>query len=494
MSGFGLNLDLRVSQRQELRTVLSLQTIQSLKILQLATTDLQNLIAEEMLENPTLEMATTDPATEKLPEIQAQEDREQARADATPELKTEAGETYEEVYEYLKRNTDIDEFTSRSAKGGGRDGEPDAKQEAFANLPAPERQLSDHLLDQLRMREIDELDWPLLEQMVYSMDHRGYFEYPMPDIVKSLEGRYSLEEVEWALGVIQDLEPRGVGARDLAECLLLQINRDDPDYPVLERLLTVYWDDVIRNRIPRLSKSLEIDIDEVKLYLELLATLNPHPGAAYSSVARQIVVPDVVVEEDEQDVLQIKLTRENLPRLALSRSYLKMLEGKEADKETLAFVKNKISQAKQLIDAIDQRQSTLERVARSIVARQEGFMREGISALKPMKMQDIADELGIHHSTVWRAVYGKYMQTPQGVKAMNTFFTGGMPKGDGAVSREAVKLKLKEIVDAEDKTKPLSDMALAKALADGGIKASRRVVTKYRKEFGIPDSRVRRSY
>src|SRR5690606_35480617 len=175
-------------------------------------------------------------------------------------------------------------------------------------------------------------------------------------------------------------------------------------------------------------------------------------------------------------------------------TYLKMLEGRKGDKETLNFVKGKLNQARALMDAIDQRQSTLERVANEILKRQQEFMYEGVSGLKPMKMQDIADELGIHHSTVWRAVYGKYMQTPQGIKAMNTFFTGGLPKDDGETSREAVKEKVKEIVDGEDKKKPLSDMAIAQRLDKAGIKASRRVVTKYREELGIPDSRVRRAH
>src|SRR5690606_10183201 len=177
-----------------------------------------------------------------------------------------------------------------------------------------------------------------------------------------------------------------------------------------------------------------------------------------------------------------------------SPSYLKMLEGKQGDKETLNFVKAKLNHARALMDAIDQRQSTLERVANSILKRQHDFMHEGVAALKPMKMQDIADELGIHHSTVWRAVYGKYMQTPQGTKAMNSFFTGGLPKDDGETSREAVKLKVKEIIEGEAKKKPLSDLAIAKKLDEAGIKASRRVVTKYREELGIPDSRVRREH
>lgn len=485
-----MSLGMQVSQRLEQRQVLSLQTIQSLNILQMSTADLQDLVRDELLENPTLEMAEADGPSQAEKEAEAHEKLAEER---DGEATTEAGETYEEVYEFLQRNTDIDEYVPRSANVA-QDGEPDAKQEAFNQVAAPDVQLVDHLREQLRMQEIDDLDWPLIEAILYSLDHRGYLEYPLEDITKAFDGKYCLEETEWALGVVQSLEPRGVGARDLSECLLLQIGKDDPDYPELKRLLSNHWEDVLKNRLPKIAKEMGVTLDEVKLLIDLLGTLNPHPGALYNESPTQMVTPDVIVEEDENGKFVVRMTRENVPRLTISPSYLKMLEGRKGDKETLNFVKGKLNNARQLMDAINQRQSTLERVANEILKRQEEFMSRGISALKPMKMQDIADELGIHHSTVWRAVYGKYMQSPQGIKAMNTFFTGGLPKDDGETSREAVKLKVKEIVDGETKKKPLSDMAIAKKLDEAGIKASRRVVTKYREELGIPDSRVRREH
>jgi len=487
MSGPGMSLDMRIGQRLEQRQVLSLQTIQSLKILQLATTDLQQLVEDELLQNPTLDTAEAEP--------EAPEPAELSDKGAEPEVAepvTESGETYDDVYEYLERHTDVNEFVSRSAQPGDSDEDP--KTEAFNALPAPGRTLADHLLEQLRLKGYDELDWPLLEHLAHSLDHRGYLEYPLEDIAKALQGKYTLPEVEWALHEIQKLEPVGVGARNLAECLLLQVSPKDPDYPRLRLILTDYWEDVLKNRLPRIAREMSTTIEEVKLYVDLLGTLNPHPGTLYSEVPTQAVVPDVIIEEDENAQLIVRLTREMVPRLAINHSYLRMLQEKKQDKETTLFLKAKLNQARQLIEAIDQRQSTLERVARAILKRQEDFMRMGMTGLKPMKMQDIADELSIHHSTVWRAVYGKYMQTPQGVYAMNELFTGGLPSGDTDVSREAVKLKVKEIIDGEDHRKPLSDMAIAKKLDELGIQASRRVVTKYREELGIADSRVRREH
>jgi RNA polymerase sigma-54 factor len=524
--GPSLGLDMRVSQRLEQRPVLSLQTIQSLKLLQLATVDLQALINHELEENPTLEASSEDPAEAPTEFEREERTHEDILAEQSPELTTETGETYEEVYDFLQKHTD---FEDRPPRGASDNGEPDSKQEAFAAVTAPGRTLADHLLEQLRLREIDELDWPLLEQIVYSLDARGYLTYPLEDIVKATNqnqrssspasnggvqqsspasnggvqqsspasnggAQYTLEEAQWALSVIQSLEPKGVGARDLAECLLLQIGKADPDYDKLKTLLTEHWDDVLKNRIPRIAKAMSVDVDEVKLLIEMLGTLNPQPGSIYSTEATQIVTPDVIVEEAENGEYVVRLTRENLPRLSISPTYLRMLEERAADKEALSFIKGKINHARQLIEALQQRQSTLERVANSIVKRQPDYLRWGTSGLKPMKMQDIADELGIHHSTVWRAVYGKYMQTRHGIVAMNELFTGGLPQDDGETSREAVKLKVKEFVDNEDKRKPLSDMAIAKKLADSGIQASRRVVTKYREELGIADSRVRREH
>lgn len=507
MSGPSLGLDMRVGQRLEQRPVLSLQTIQSLKLLQLATVDLQALINSELEENPTLEASNDDPP--EAPNELEREERvhEEIIAEQSPELTTEAGETYEEVYDFLQKHTD---YEDRPPRGASDNGEPDAKQEAFASVMAPGRTLADHLLEQLRLREIDELDWPLLEQIVHSLDSKGYLAYPLEDVVKALNSpasnggarttpderpnQYTLEEAEWALSVIQSLEPKGVSARDLAECLLLQISSDDPDYEALKTLLTDHWDDVLKNRIPRIAKAMGVSMDEAKLLIEMLGTLNPQPGSIYSTEPTQIVTPDVIVDEAENGEYVVRLTRENLPRLSISPTYLRMLEDRAADKEALSFIKGKVNHARQLIEALHQRQSTLERVANSIVRRQPDYLRWGTSGLKPMKMQDIADELGIHHSTVWRAVYGKYMQTRHGIGAMNELFTGGLPQDDGETSREAVKLKVKEFVDNEDKRKPLSDMAIAKKLADAGIQASRRVVTKYREELGIADSRVRRAH
>jgi RNA polymerase sigma-54 factor len=489
-----MSLDMRVSQRLEQRQVLSLQTIQSLNILQMATTDLQQLVSEEMLQNPTLE--SDGPEGEGGAEAEAAAPVAAAEADfdrESPEPRTEVGETYEEVHEFLQRFVESED-TAPGRSHARNDGDADGKQEALQNSAAPGECLADHLLEQLRLADTPEAEWPLLEQIVYSLDSRGYLAYPLEDVVRSLDGRCTQEQAHAALAKVQALEPRGVGARSLAECLLLQVGTEDPDYEKFRQILTVHWQDVLRNKLPQVARAMKVSLEEIKALLEMLGTLNPHPGALYSEVPSQVVTPDVIVELDDNSQWRVRVTGQHMPRLAISHSYLRMLERKEGDRETLQFIKSKITAARALLDAIGQRQSTIERVARAIVKRQEDYLRYGVSGLRPMKMQDIADELSIHHSTVWRAVYGKYMQMPHGIVAMNTLFTGGLPRDEGDHSREAVKLKVKEIIDGEEKRKPLSDLAITQRLKQDGIHASRRVVTKYREELGLPDSRVRRRH
>jgi RNA polymerase sigma-54 factor len=488
-----MSLNIGVGQRLSLRPVLSQQTIQSLSILQMPTAELQGLISKELLENPTLEASDFDrPEAPTDYEAELQTHAEIQAEKPIPESDSGAG--MDEIVEFLQKNTDIDEGVRASNRVSKGAGEEDAKQEVFNQIADVGEDLHDHLMAQLRERECDDLDIPLLEAIVFSLDHRGYLEYPLQDIIVTLQGRYTLEEAEWALSVIRMLDPIGVGALDLADCLLLQIGEQDPDYPLLKRLLTEFWEDVLKNRVPDIARKLKITKEEVKTLISLLGTLNPHPGSAFSHSRAPAITPDVIIDYDDEDNLRVRLTREHVPRLNISPTYLKLLQDNAGDKEALGFIRNKVRNAQTLIDAIDQRQSTLEKVSRRIVSRQPEFIRDGLSGLKPMKMQEIADEIGVHHSTVWRTVNQKYMQTEHGVFEMNDLFTGGLQSGDGDMSREAVKIKVQEIVDNEDKRKPLSDLAIGKALDEFDIKASRRVVTKYRKELGIPDSRVRKQH
>lgn len=493
MSGPGMNLSISIGQRLSLRPVLSQQTIQSLSILQMPTAELQSIISKELLENPTLEAQdfdTPDAPTEYEAELQSH--AEIVAEKPMPEGETGAG--MDEIIEFLQRNTDIDERVRTSSRVSKGAGEEDSKQEVFNQIADAGDDLHDHLMAQLRERNIDDLDMPLLEAIVFSLDHRGYLEYPLQDILVTQEGRYSIEEAQWALETVRSLDPLGIGAENLADCLLLQIGEQDPDYPFLKRLLTDYWEDVLKNRVPDLARKLKVSKEEVKVLISLLGGLDPHPGSAFSHMRAPTVTPDVIVDYDAEDNLQIRLTREYVPRLNISPTYLKLLQENASDKEAMGFIRNKVKNAQTLIDAIDQRQSTLEKVSRNIVRRQPEFIKDGLSGLKPMKMQEIADEIGVHHSTVWRTVNQKYMQTEHGIFEMNDLFTGGLQAGDGDMSREAVKIKVQEIVDNEDKKKPLSDLAIGKALDEFDIKASRRVVTKYRKELGIPDSRVRKQH
>lgn len=485
--GPSLSLNTHIGQRLEQRQVLSQQTIQSLKILQLQTVELRNEIERQLLENPALEFdERTDDSADPVDDEAYRESADEQEAKQDDPLDTEYAE-------YVYESADV------APKPRSDPEASHAKQSALENTSDGHEKLSEHLLEQLHLKSFDPALWPVLEQIVYSLDERGFLTYPLEDVRETLaknDQHFSDDEMQWGLDTIQSLTPNGVGARSVPECLLLQISPNDPDRPVFEKLLLEHWDDVLKNRLPVVAKAIKVPVSELEVYLELLATLDPQPGAGFASETNQVIVPDVVVTFDESlDDWRVDLTNEYIPKLTVSPLWRTQYDNNRVDKTAKSYLKTKLSQAEQLIAAVAQRQSTLQRVSEEIVKRQRDFVAQGINALSKMKMQDIADVIGIHHSTVWRAVTGKYMQTPNGVFEMGGLFTAGFETDDGgSTSREAVKMKIQRLVDDENKRKPLSDQAITNLLKDQGLKVSRRVVNKYRDELNIPDSRVRKQH
>ncbi|MHC5034070.1 MAG: RNA polymerase factor sigma-54, partial [Planctomycetota bacterium] len=297
-----------------------------------------------------------------------------------------------------------------------------------------------------------------------------------------------------ALRVVQQLEPPGVGARDLAECLVLQLDKRDADYEFLSRLIREHFDDVLKNRYPKVAKALGCSIDDLKDAIEKIGALNPIPGALFGEEGAPHVIPDLRVELIDGEY-QVMLEDATLPSLRICGYYARRLQQKDLDSKTEQYLKEKLQGARWLIDAIQQRRSTLFNITSAIVEAQKEFLDQGPMHLRPLKMQDIADEVGVHVSTVSRAMAGKYIQTPRGVYSLKHFFTGGVEKEDGEVeSWEVVRQKLLHVIESEDKSNPLSDEQVASELGKQGIEIARRTVSKYRKVLGIPSSRQRREY
>jgi RNA polymerase sigma-54 factor len=335
--------------------------------------------------------------------------------------------------------------------------------------------------------------------LVWNIDDNGYLRYELNDeFVKGAEVEpvCTVEEASDVLELIQSLEPAGVGARDLRECLLIQLQRTNVGhkYDLEIAIVSDYLKDVVANRLPKIAKALGEPIKTIDEAIHLIQVLNPKPGRVFSNAQVHYVIPDVVVDQIEGK-WEVRVEDSYIPRIHISKHYQELLRNGADDPKVRAYVKKKIDSAKWLMESIEQRKSTLSRIAQHIVDYQTPFLEKGIDALRPLKMQRIADQVGVHVSTVSRAIADKYMQTPRGIFALKFFFNGGTTRADGEEkSIVAIKQKVRDIVSKEDKSHPLSDEEIAGALKREGLEIARRTVTKYRKQLGIPSSRQRRKY
>ncbi|MHC5081337.1 MAG: RNA polymerase factor sigma-54, partial [Planctomycetota bacterium] len=322
----------------------------------------------------------------------------------------------------------------------------------------------------------------------------GYLRYALEEIFDFENGGTSSVQVEKVLSLIQGLEPKGVGGRDLVEVLLLQLDPNDPALLAKETLIRNHLADLEKNRLPRIAKAMGLPMVELKQLVEQVSLLHPRPGVLHSDESPLRIFPDVIVERIDGEYI-IRLEDHYVPTLRISRMYRKLLRDKSENRDTRDYIRKKIESARWIIEAIQQRQNTLYRVACEIFRIQRPFLDHGITRMNPLKMQTIADNLEIHVSTVSRALSQKYVQTHRGIFPLKYFFTGGTARAFGKdLSRATVKMRVEEIVRNEDRTRPLSDEDIAKILGEEGLKVARRTVSKYRKVLNIPSSRRRKKF
>jgi RNA polymerase sigma-54 factor len=481
-----------------MRLKLAPQIIQSIEILQLPLLELRERIDQELLENPMLEAGTVEETPEGGEEAtaEAQDEMEPVEAieeepDAEPEPEPLETENYEAMEEIIRQaEGEEPDWRYRRASSG----DEDAKRAAIENSPAPDMTLQQHLEAQLALTELDPTIRGICLYIVANLDWHGYLEDPLEDLVASMEADVTLEQAEQALSVVQRLEPPGIGARSLEECLLIQLDRREPDYEFLSRLIKEHFEDVLKNRYPKVAKALGCTMEELKAAVEKVGKLNPIPGALFGEEPAPHVVPDLRVEMIDSEY-RIMLEDAALPSLRICSYYARRLQQKDLDPKTEEYLRGKLQGARWLIDAIQQRRSTVFNIASAIVEIQKEFLDKGAFHLRPLKMQDIADRVGVHVSTVSRAIAGKYIQTPRGIYSLKHFFTGGVEKDDGEMeSWEVVRQKLLQVIEGEDKQNPLSDEGIAGELGKQGIEIARRTVSKYRKVLEIPSSRQRKQY
>ena len=475
--------------------------IQSMEILQLPLMALQERIQQELDENITLEKASeeTDEAgnfvadeVEGTPEDAPARDVEEREIVAGDEANNASD--FERLLEISQEWPD-DNYTSGSKPSGNRtDEEGDRQHDLMANAESRPQTLHDYLMDQFHYFDCPPAVRAFGEYLIQNLDHNGRLQSSLPEIVQVYGGAVSLEEAEEALRLIQQLDPAGVGARDLKECLLLQITPHTPLREMLITLIGSHWDDLLNNRLPQIERKTGYSIDDIQAAKEEMKALDFAPGQRFEAAPSQSVTPDLTVEQDENGKYVVRLIDEYIPQLRISRRYIRMLEG-NPDQATKDFIRRKIESARWLIESIEQRYTTLKRVAQAIVDHQIDFLENGPEHIAPLKMQQIADVVGVHVTTVSRAVDGKHIATPRGIFALKRFFGGGTTTAEGdEVAWDIVRLKLKELVDNEDKSSPLSDDALVAEMAKLGYTLARRTVTKYRKAMNIPSSRQRKQF
>lgn len=461
-----MTLKLHLSQEQLQK--LTPQQIQLSALLQLPIQNLEQAIDEELEKNPALEI-DEEATLRKLERKKGDENRDRQESYDDPEY------DWESLFSRANR--------SAGFSYGGREESPD--------LPQPDTPgFFEKILQQIRTSGLSEEDMTIAEQIIWNTDSDGYLKVPVENIAYRLN--VAPEKVEGVLHLIQQMDPPGIGSRDLRECLLSQLREMDvPDYVV--KIVKYHFNDFANHRFEQILRQLNISREDLDKARKIIGRLNPKPASDDSSFDNYVVVPDLIVTE-ENGVFQVMVNDGSIPELKISSTYLDLVSRKKkVDKETRDYLKKKIDSARWFIQSVYQRRDTMVRVMKAIIKRQKPFFEGRLDSLKPMILKDIAEDVGMDISTISRVTNGKYVQTPVGLYELKYFFSEGMKDVDGDdVSTRLIKQALKEIVDHEDKRHPLNDEKMVRALEERGFNIARRTVAKYREQMGIPVARLRR--
>ena len=454
---------------------------QAIKLLPMSTLELADLLNQEMVENPLLEEVPTE-------ELQPAE-QQQAQEKPADQPANEKGDSWDDAdYEYFFGDYLDDGYRSRT---------PSEVKELppIENTLSTAASLSDHLLWQLSLQTSDELLQHIGGAIIGNLDDDGYLVASVEEIAAM--GEWPVAEVERALQHLQTFDPIGVAARDLQECLWLQLRHLGLEGTPTEKIVTEHLRLLQNHQVPEIARKLGMTIDDLREHVEIIRNLDPKPGSRYNPSQSQYVIPDVYVVKVE-DQYVAALNEEGLPQMRISPVYKRLLDktvagGGEQNDDTRAYVKDKFRSALWLIKSVDQRQKTIHKVATSIINFQREFLDQGIEYLRPLVLRDVANDIGMHESTVSRVVNNKYMHTPQGVFELKYFFHSGISSSYGeSVSSVTIKQRIRKIIENEDPRKPLSDSKIVSILQKEGLMLARRTIAKYREELKIPTSNQRK--
>ena len=497
-----MKMEMQGTLRMEQRLKLAPHMIQSMEILQLPILALQERIEQELNSNPVLELVET-PADEEGESEDRQPANDAGEDISEKDLVVDTDNNKADDFKRLDSiSDDFHDYKDYMDQAGpyrrrALNDEPDRKLEAIKNTAAPPQSLHDHLAEQWLFVEAGPAVKKAGNTIIDYIDRRGYLSVRLEQLHNKDKNDFTLDDLQEALPLVQQLEPPGVGARDLQDCLLIQMAQSSGDMSFEIRLVTDHMEDLLENRLPEIARKMHCSIEAVNRAVERMSRLDTSPGLQVGPDLNHPVTADVIVEESENTgEYTVRLADSSLPSLRVSDYYSKMVRDAGVAEKTKKFLQDNIRSAQWIIDAIEQRKSTLLRVTRAIVKYQKDFFEKGQLYLQPLPMSKVADEVGVHLATVSRAVAGKYMQCAAGVLPLRKFFSGGMEDTTGhARSWEAIRAKLQQIIDAEDKAKPLSDDQIRKKLAEAGIEnLARRTVAKYRKLMNIPAARLRKKY
>jgi RNA polymerase sigma-54 factor len=496
----------QLSQRLTQSLVLAPQLQQSLALLQAPTLELKALVEQELQQNPVLEEAPSmemespdkDGAEGEKEAPTPESDLGEPPSDLSfdPASEKASNEPVDDFQAEFERLVQLDQewrehFAQTNLPVRSSPEDEEKRQFMFDSLVAS-TSLQEMLLEQARESGLPEGSWPIVEVLIGNIDDYGYLKTPVEEVAFSTNS--TPEKVLEVLKVIQTFDPPGVGARDLRECLLLQMERAGHQNTLEYRIVNEFMEALGKRRIPEIARGTDTSIDEVQEALERIARLEPRPGRAFLPDNDQYVLPEVFVQK-VGDEYTVTTNNEHIPHLRISNTYKDLMAQGQNSPEVKNYIREKIRAGKFLIKSLHQRQQTILNIAREIVNRQREFMEKGVAALKPLTMVQVAEVVGVHETTVSRAVSGKYMQTPQGIFEMKYFFTAGIQTSNGdGMSNTSVKDMIAEIFKKEDPTKPLSDQEVVKMLQEKGIVIARRTVAKYRTELNILPSNLRKVY
>ncbi len=477
--------------------------IQSMEILQLPIMALEEKIQQELQENPVLELTqdsenanandewnddqndhefeanTSKDTSDKtlVIDTKGQAEADFERLDGMPE------EWKESLYDdHRPSRNAIEEFSER-------------KHNAMQNMVSRPQSLEDYLIDQLSFFDISKEERRLVNLVIANLDDGGYLKSSAEEIANSIDPPCTPDQIRQAISIVQRLDPPGICARDLAECLLLQLTSETPNPDAVKSLITNHLENIRHNRIPAIQKTTGLDLAQIKEAIEVIRKLNPKPAAIFNSENIPYVVPDIEIFKSEEGDYLVRLADELLPNVQINQTYVAECKNRATDKKVKEFLRPKIQSAQWLLEAIEQRRSTLKKVTQAIIQRQLSFLELGPEHIEPLKMLQIAEVVGVDVSTISRAVDDKWVQTPRGVFPLKRFFGGGTQSATGEdIAWEKIRRKLLEVVGAEDKSNPLSDEDLVNKLQEEGYPVARRTITKYRKILNIPSSRERKDW